>query len=68
MTDDEVRAIKDECIAYTHGSGPLKRVLEFMVAKELVDTNLDWSQPVQFKFEVKDNGRVELWMRSIYND
>jgi len=49
----------------TTGAGPLGEVLRFLVAKEIVDQATDWSQPVQFKFERREDGTVEMILRTV---
>lgn len=40
------------------------RTLTFEVAEEVVEDHLDWSPPVQFKFNCnEDRHSVELWLR-----
>lgn len=48
----------------TTGDGPLGAVLRFLISSEVVKQNLDWSQPVQFRFEEREDGSVEMWLRT----
>jgi hypothetical protein len=57
--------MSEECIAYSEAEHQWKNRVRFTVARELVDQNLDWSEPLQFKFVVKENGQVELWFRTV---
>lgn len=42
------------------------RYLTFKVSPEAVEQNLDWSQPVRFKFEKHDeDGTVTMWLQTV---
>lgn len=43
------------------GDGPIRNV----VAPEAVEQNLDWSEPVRFKFVKREDGRVEMWLQAV---
>jgi hypothetical protein len=57
--------MKEECIAYSEAEQPWKSPIRFRVAREIIDKEQEWSEPVQYKFVVKENGQVELWFRTV---
>jgi hypothetical protein len=48
-----------------HQSSSGARFLVFSVAPEIVEQNLDWSEPHRVKFEKNDDGTVTLWLQSV---
>lgn len=47
----------------THPEGAL--VWKLAVADQLVEDCQDWSEPVQFKFEKRPDGVVEMYLRTV---
>ena len=56
--------MKQQTIARQIGEG-VRGLRTFMVSEEMVVDCQEWSAPVQFKFEEREDGKVEMILRSV---